>query len=302
MKKIALIMLTVMSLFVMSSCEEDVNTEPIKDLVCNVTSTNVTTNGGNDGSITVTIVTGNGEYDYYINNSLDVNRDGKFENLTAGTYQIKVTDSKDKIYNKSVTITQPDIVPVISTVEIPTINVVSLNDVTLNGKVNPNGFATTSLYFEYSTSEFYTNSTKLNLTNVSGNTLTNVSIKITSGLSYLTTYFVRLVAVNAGGTKISGNTSFWVKQSPTINTLSATNITTTSVTLNGKVNANGSTTIVKFEYGTTTSYGTTVALNNVSGNTLTDVTTNITNLTPNTTYHYRLVTTKIGRASCRERV
>ena len=171
---------------------------------------------------------------------------------------------------------------------------VSLNGVTLNGKVNPNGFATTSLYFEYSTSEFYTNSTKLNLTNVSGNTLTNVSIKITSGLSYLTTYFVRLVAINAGGTKISGNTSFWVKQSPTINTLSATNITTTSVTLNGKVNANGSTTIVKFEYGTTTSYGTTVALNNVSGNTLTDVTTNITNLTPNTTYHYRLVATNDG--------
>jgi len=121
MKKITLIILTMVSLFAISSCEkDDTKTEQIKDLVCNVTSTNVTTNGGNDGSITVTIVTGNGEYDYYINNSLDVNRDGKFENLTAGTYQIKVTDSKDKIYNKSVTITQPDIVPVISTVEIHT--------------------------------------------------------------------------------------------------------------------------------------------------------------------------------------
>lgn len=293
MKKITLIIFALMSLFVVSSCDKDDN--PIVELSCNVTSTNVTTNGGNDGSITVTIVSGNGEYDYYINDSLDVNQDGKFENLTEGTYEIKVTDSKDKIFNKSVTITEPSVVPVISTVETPTINVVSLNDVTLNGKVNPNGFATTSLYFEYSTLNTFTTSTKLNLTNVSGNTLTSVSIKITSGLSYNTTYYVRLVAVNAGGTKISENTSFLVNQPPTINSLSATNITSTSVTLNGKVNANSSTTTsLYFEYGTTTSYGTTVPLTNINGNILTDVTTNITNLTPNTTYHYRLVATNDG--------
>lgn len=290
MGRFSVTVLATMLLLLVFGCENDTpDTEPVKELTCNVTSTNVTTNGGSDGTITINVITGNNNYVYSLN-STNINYNGRFTNLTAGTYLAKVTDSKNKEYTKSVTITEPAIVPVISTVETPTINVVSLNDVTLNGKVNPNGFATTSLYFEYSTSESYTNSTKLTLDNVSGNTLTSVSTKITSGLSYNTTYYVRLVAINAGGTKVSGNITFLVNQPPTINSLSATNITSTSVTLNGKVNPNyQGATEVYFEYGTTTSYGTTSTLSYIDGNTFWDITKNITNLNPNTIYHYRLV-------------
>jgi hypothetical protein len=77
---------------------------------------------------------------------------------------------------------------------------------------------------------------------------------------------------------------------PSAETNAATNITQTTATLNGTVNANNSSTAVTFEYGTDTSYGSTVtALQSpVSGSTLTPVNQGITGLTENTLYHYRV--------------
>jgi hypothetical protein len=76
---------------------------------------------------------------------------------------------------------------------------------------------------------------------------------------------------------------------PIAATLAATAVTGTTATLNGTVNANGDNTAVSFEYGLTTSYGSTAtgvpAL--VTGNTATPVTANITGLLPGTTYHFR---------------
>lgn len=78
---------------------------------------------------------------------------------------------------------------------------------------------------------------------------------------------------------------------PSAETTAATNITQTSATLNGSVNANNVSTTVTFEYGTTTSYGSSVtaAQNPVSGSALTQVSQTITSLVPNTLYHYRAV-------------
>ena len=83
---------------------------------------------------------------------------------------------------------------------------------------------------------------------------------------------------------------------PTVTTNGATNITTNSATLNGTVNANGNSTTVTFQYGTDTSYGTTVAgtPSPVTDNIDTSVSANITGLLPNTTYHYRVVGTSAG--------
>ena len=47
-------------------------------------------------------------------------------------------------------------------------------------------------------------------------------------------------------------------QAPIATTNAATGISSTGATLNGIVNANGASTTVTFEYGLTTSYGTTV--------------------------------------------
>jgi len=79
-----------------------------------------------------------------------------------------------------------------------------------------------------------------------------------------------------------------------VNTSSATYVTSSSATLNGTVTPNELTTSVHFEYGLTTSYGLSTASHNYSGNTIQNVSANITGLSPNTTYHFRLVATNSG--------
>lgn len=78
---------------------------------------------------------------------------------------------------------------------------------------------------------------------------------------------------------------------PTATTVAASGISTTGATLNGTVNANNASTTVTFQYGTTTSYGTTVngSPATVTGATATATTATLTGLTANTTYNYRVV-------------
>ena len=79
-------------------------------------------------------------------------------------------------------------------------------------------------------------------------------------------------------------------KAPSCLTQPATNKSATGATLNGTVNANGLSTTVTFEYGTTTSYGSTVTASQspVTGNTITNVSADISGLTPDTTYHFRV--------------
>lgn len=76
---------------------------------------------------------------------------------------------------------------------------------------------------------------------------------------------------------------------PTATTNTANNLTSTSATLRGTVNANNASTTVTFEYGLTTEYGTTVTATQspVTGSSVTSVNKAITGLVPSTTYHYR---------------
>jgi alpha-tubulin suppressor-like RCC1 family protein/phosphodiesterase/alkaline phosphatase D-like protein len=76
---------------------------------------------------------------------------------------------------------------------------------------------------------------------------------------------------------------------PVATTLAATAITSSSVTLNGTVNANNSSTAVSFDYGTTTAYGTNVAgtPTPLTGTSASAVSVSLTGLTPGTTYHFR---------------
>ena len=79
-----------------------------------------------------------------------------------------------------------------------------------------------------------------------------------------------------------------------IATNAATNITSSSATLNGTVDPNAITTTVHFQYGTTSNYGSTTANRTYAGNMTQSVSANITGLSPNTTYHFRLVGTNNG--------
>jgi alpha-tubulin suppressor-like RCC1 family protein len=83
---------------------------------------------------------------------------------------------------------------------------------------------------------------------------------------------------------------------PVVATLSATNLTSDSVTLNGTVNAVNGNASPSFDYGLDTTYGSTVSgtPTPVLGNTGTAVSAGLVNLVPNTTYHYRVHATNAG--------
>ncbi len=76
-----------------------------------------------------------------------------------------------------------------------------------------------------------------------------------------------------------------------VTTNAATAVRRTTATLNGTVNASGSSMIVTFEYGITTAYGTTVTAPQSPVTGSTDVAVNylLTGLTPGTLYHFRAV-------------
>jgi LPXTG-site transpeptidase (sortase) family protein len=80
---------------------------------------------------------------------------------------------------------------------------------------------------------------------------------------------------------------------PAVTTDAATNLTATTATLNGSVNAHGADATVTFEYGLTTAYGTSAifAGNPVTGAADLPVDAAIGGLAPGTTYHFRVVGT-----------
>jgi|GEM_PF-3797290 len=85
-------------------------TEPTVITISNVTPTNVTCNGGNNGSITITASGGTGALQYSINNGTSYQASGVFNSLTAGNYNVKVKDANNCIITYAgnpVVITQP---------------------------------------------------------------------------------------------------------------------------------------------------------------------------------------------------
>jgi len=113
------------------------------------------------------------------------------------------------------------------------------------------------------------------------------------GLTAGSTYHVRAYASNSLGTAYGGDLSFTtLGNAPECITQPATDITSSGATLNGTLNANDLPTTVTFEYGTTTSYGSTITSTQspVTGNTITNVNAIISGLNPGTIYHFRVKT------------
>ena len=85
-------------------------------------------------------------------------------------------------------------------------------------------------------------------------------------------------------------TVYYTADAPTVTTSSASGISTTSATLNGSVNPGGLTSAYWFQYGLTTSYGSSTTTRGLTaGTSATSVSEPISGLTANTTYNYRLV-------------
>ena len=172
---------------------------------------------------------------------------------------------------------------------------VTSSSATLNGTVNPNGTSTT-VVFEYGTSTNYGSTITATQSPLTGTNSQSVSAGIT-GLTAGTTYHFRAKGTNSAGTTNGDDQTFTTTSgppvtAPTVTTGSASAVTSTSATLNGTVNPNGSTTTYYFEYGTTASYGVITSSTSVgSGTSDVSVDGSITGLTSETTYHCRLVAT-----------
>ena len=116
---------------------------------------------------------------------------------------------------------------------------------------------------------------------VVGETFTDTPNKISvTVLSATATGFQVSISLNAASA------------SPTVTTGKATNVAMGSATLNGTVNPNGASTTYYFEWGLTSSYGNTTSAQSAgSGTSNVAVSADLTGLTPETAYHYRLVAT-----------
>jgi plastocyanin len=161
---------------------------------------------------------------------------------------------------------------------------------TLNGSLDPHGLATT-VHFQYGTTTSYGLTTAPQSHN--GNTYLNISANISS-LSANTIYHYRIVASNSAGTRFGADrifTTLTATGPPVVTTNPATNVATSSATLNGSLDPHGLATTVRFQYGTTTSYGHTTAMQSQTGNTYRNIAANISGLTTHTNYHFRIVAT-----------
>jgi trimeric autotransporter adhesin len=161
---------------------------------------------------------------------------------------------------------------------------------TMNGTINANGLTVNS-FFDYGLTTAYGSSVAGTPATVTGTTPTAISAALS--LPPATTYHYRARGVTSANVIVYGpdmTITSAASTAPLANTLPATNIGSSTATLNGTVNADCASTVVTFEYGITTSYGftATAAQSPVTGGVLTPVSAAVTGLTINQTYHFRV--------------
>ena len=101
----------------------------------------------------------------------------------------------------------------------------------------------------------------------------------------MTRKIVLALAVVAGTASVA-----FAASSPSVKTGAATSIKQTSAMLNGTINPNGAATKYWFEWGLSTSYGSVTAVHSLAaGTAAVSVHITATGLSPDVTYHYRLV-------------
>ena len=167
---------------------------------------------------------------------------------------------------------------------------ITTSGASLTGTVNPSGTAT-NYTFEYGPTQSFGSITPVAAAG-SGTTAATESAAV-SGLAPNTTYYYRLVATNNTGTTFGGVKAFTTTgtpQAPVVLTGTASSVADTSATVTGQVDPAGQATAFTFEYGPSTSFGSTspvVGLDNA--NSAEPVSADLTGLSPDTTYDYRAV-------------
>jgi hypothetical protein len=159
---------------------------------------------------------------------------------------------------------------------------------TLNGTVNPNGYAT-NYYFEWGTTAGYGSVTSTTAAG-SGNTAVAVNAPI-SGLIGGTTYHFRIVGVNSEGTSY-GNDLTFTPGAAVVTTTAVTGLTLTGATSGGNVTTDGGSPITARGVCWATTINPVVTGNHTTDGTGTGIfVSSIGGLTSNTTYHVRAYAT-----------
>ncbi|QQS07092.1 MAG: hypothetical protein IPK50_09395 [Fibrobacterota bacterium] len=190
---------------------------------------------------------------------------------------------------------EPNILPTATT---GTKTDVGTSSATVYGTVNANNTNTTDSV-QYGTTTAYGSAVMASPGMTAGSSPTSISAAL-MGLLPNTTYHYRVKAKNASGPYYGADSTFTTLAiPPSATTNAATDVGSAEVVLNGLVNANGASTVATFEYGATTSYGSTVAAaqSPVTGHSASAVSIELNGLTPLTTYHYRLKAVNVAGES-----
>lgn len=162
---------------------------------------------------------------------------------------------------------------------------------TIQAQVNPDGVET-SYRFEYGTSTAYGTSVPLPPADI-GKGEADVSLDAElAELQAGVTYHYRVVAANAAGTTTGADEQFTSVPPARIDAVTISNVLGSSASVHAEINPLGTDTEYRIEYGTTTSYGTSIPAPDAdigAGTSDVAITQQLTSLQPNTTYHVRLV-------------
>jgi hypothetical protein len=216
-------------------------------------------------------------------------------------YRVVVTNSNGTTQGPDRTFTTHNVAGV--TTDAPT--GLTQTGATLNGSFVGNGEATT-YYFEWGTTDSYGNTTAAPPGDSAGSPVgpSSVSAPITGLSMYLadsTPYHYRLVAVNSSGPTLGPDRAFFSAppDAPEISGTATIAVTPQSASISALINPRGAPSVYWIEYGTTQSYGSSTLQSASVGDDETGhaVTTDLTGLTPGTTYHYRVVASNFGGAT-----
>lgn len=166
----------------------------------------------------------------------------------------------------------------------------------LKGTVNAAGSTVEECVFEYGESTSYGKTVKCNPEKPAGSAPVPVTAAL-EGLKEHITYHFRLRVKSSSGEATTADRQFTTTPPPLVTTGGSEAVTTSSATLTATVNPQGAAIAAcKFEYGTTTSYGSTAACGSLPGAVSEPVTVTaaIAGLTAGTAYHYRIVATSVN--------
>lgn len=162
---------------------------------------------------------------------------------------------------------------------------------TFEAEVNPE-FGPTVVRFEYGPGLSYGSRTPPTESIGEDGIEHHVSILVT-GLRPGETYHYRVLAINFSGIVTGPDMTLDTTDTPTASTMAASAVTQTAATLTAQIKPGFSPTTYRFDYGTSVLYGTSTTESSSIGSddAVHTVTDTIGDLTPNTTYHDRIVAT-----------